>query len=247
MFNSLSGPGDKRTRQRGMRRRPRNSRDTLVLLDQPTADGMPGAPLNVVRRPVARAGRRGVAVAAGAVAAILVIAGTVALQSYTTPGKKIVPPDIAVVPTFPQFKASHTASPSPSPSVRPRASSSAIRNPAPTVQVTPGGVLSVPAVPIAVTYRVDSQGDGGFQGEIDVVNNEAEPISGWQIVLALPGDQFQSWWNATGFVSNGILLLYQPSNAGPLAAHGGTLHVFFVASGTQTTPKACAFDGVNCS
>jgi len=103
-----------------------------------------------------------------------------------------------------------------------------------------------PGPTVVVRYLVDSQRAGGFQGQIHVVNNSAQPIAGWQIVIALPGDTVTSIRNAGGFVSNQILLL-QPAEAGQVVPpDGGTLDVFFVAEGTETTPAACAFNGTLC-
>jgi len=97
-----------------------------------------------------------------------------------------------------------------------------------------------------VRYLVDRQGAGGFQGHVHVVNNGTQPIAAWQIVIALPGDTVTSIRNAGGFVSNRIMLL-QPAEAGQVVPPGGgTLDVFFVAQGTETTPAACAFNGILC-
>jgi alpha-galactosidase len=98
---------------------------------------------------------------------------------------------------------------------------------------------------IVVTYSIDGQWDGGFKGQIEVTNNGTQSIADWQIVVALPDDQIQSFWNASGYVSNDILLLSPAAGAQPLAP-GGTLNVFFVAAGAETTPQACAFNGVAC-
>ncbi|MBV9380637.1 MAG: cellulose binding domain-containing protein, partial [Streptosporangiaceae bacterium] len=72
-----------------------------------------------------------------------------------------------------------------------------------------------------------------------------QPVSDWQIVVALPQDQITSFWNATGYVSNGILLL-QPASYDQSLPPGGTLNVYFTAQGPETTPEACAFDGITC-
>jgi hypothetical protein len=97
-----------------------------------------------------------------------------------------------------------------------------------------------------VRYLVTSQGPGGFQGEVQVTNNGRQPISGWQIAVALPDDQVLSFSNASGFVSNGILLLQPGPGSRAVRPRGGTLSVFFVAEGTQTIPEACAFNQVVC-
>jgi hypothetical protein len=99
---------------------------------------------------------------------------------------------------------------------------------------------------VAVTYLVASQGSEGFQGEIQVINNTRQPIADWQLVVALDDDAVTSFTNATGYFSNGILLL-GPSTAAQVASpDGGVLDIFFVAQGTQTTPAACAFNGIPC-
>jgi hypothetical protein len=121
--------------------------------------------------------------------------------------------------------------------------------PAKTVPAAPDRTSAPSAPPkpaIVVTYRVNTQGSSGFQGEIEVTNNGAEPIGDWEIVVSLPADKVVSVSNASGFVSNGILLL-QPGTGEPaIPASGGTLHIFFVALGLQEVPDACAFDGITC-
>jgi len=103
-----------------------------------------------------------------------------------------------------------------------------------------------PEPKVVVRYLVDSRRAGGFEGQIHVVNNGTQPIAGWQIVIALPGDTVTSIRNASGFASNQILLL-QPAEAGQVVPPGGgTLDVFFAADGTETTPAACAFNGILC-
>jgi hypothetical protein len=100
---------------------------------------------------------------------------------------------------------------------------------------------------VVVRYLVDSQGFGGFQGQVQVVNDGTQPIAGWQIVIALPDDTITAVQNAGGFVSNGILLLQPADAAEVVSPGGGTLNVFFVAEGTETIPAACTFNGIACS
>jgi len=54
------------------------------------------------------------------------------------------------------------------------------------------------------------------------------------------------FWNAGGFVSHHIMLLQPLSAEEVVPAGGGTLSVFFTATGPQTTPRACAFGGIPC-
>jgi cellulase/cellobiase CelA1 len=50
-----------------------------------------------------------------------------------------------------------------------------------------------PPPSIVVTFRIDNNWGSGFTAEIDVTNNRSTPISGWEIVVALPQDQFTGW------------------------------------------------------
>ena len=99
---------------------------------------------------------------------------------------------------------------------------------------------------VVVRYLVTSQGPAGFQGEIQVINNTAQPIGNWQIVVTLFDDAVTGFTNADGLFSNGILVLSPASPTQVAPPDGGVLDVFFAADGFQTTPEACAFDGVDC-
>ena len=103
-----------------------------------------------------------------------------------------------------------------------------------------------PKPKVVVRYLVDSQGFGGFQGQVRVVNDGTQPIAGWQIVIALPDDTVTAVQNAGGLVSHGILLLQPADAAEVVPSGGGTLNVFFVAEGTETIPAACTFNGIAC-
>jgi hypothetical protein len=190
--------------------------------------------------------------------AVAVLAGYVLMRSSGTGGEHGAIPGItpqvsapATVPVSPQASAAprpHAVrwTAMPTSSARPAGQAPA---PAKTVPAAPARTSAASAPPkpaIVVTYRVNTQGSSGFQGEIEVTNNGAEPIGDWEIVVSLPADKVVSVSNASGFVSNGILLL-QPGTGEPaIPASGGTLHIFFVALGLQEVPDACAFDGITC-
>ena len=93
---------------------------------------------------------------------------------------------------------------------------------------------------------MDGQWFGGFEGQVQVVNDGTQPIADWQIVIALPDDTVTGVQNAGGLVSHGILLL-QPADADEVVPPGGTLNVFFAEAGTETIPAACAFNGTACN
>ncbi len=102
-----------------------------------------------------------------------------------------------------------------------------------------------PESKVVVRYLLDGQSFGEFQGQVQVLNDGTQPIANWQIVIALPDDTVTAVQNAGGLVSHGILLL-QPADVAEVVPPGGTLNVFFVAEGAETTPAACAFNGIAC-
>ena len=63
--------------------------------------------------------------------------------------------------------------------------------------------------------------------------------------MALPADTVTAVVNASGYVSDHIMLL-GPVSPGQVVPAGGTLDVFFTAAGPETVPQACAFDGTPC-
>jgi len=119
----------------------------------------------------------------------------------------------------------------------------------PVIQTRPSAVAGQQAArspAVVVRYLVARRGSAGFQGEIQVTNNTAQPIWSWQIVVTLYDDAVTSFTNADGFFSNGILVLSPASPAQVAPPDGGVLDVFFTAAGFQTVPQACAFDGISC-
>lgn len=105
---------------------------------------------------------------------------------------------------------------------------------------------AAPKPKLVVRYLVDSLWFGGFQGQVQIVNDGTQPIADWQIVIALPDDTVTGVQNAGGLVSHGILLL-QPADADEVVPPGGTLNVFLAVAGTETIPAACAFNGIACN
>jgi hypothetical protein len=100
---------------------------------------------------------------------------------------------------------------------------------------------------ITVTYVVVSDGNADLVAKITVTNTGHSAISGWQIVVALPDDQFTAVSdNASGYASHHVLLLQPATYADSVPAHG-TLSVFFSAFGPQATPELCAFNNITCT
>jgi len=217
---------------------PRLMDDTLIFLESPREE-------KHARRGLLS--RREVVVVAALLAVIVGTAGVVTFRSHSTPASTSLP-ILNTIPTFPQFGGTHTATRAPTRSAtrpaNPAHISPAVQTPTPA-QTMPATQQASPGV--FVTYQVTQQWDGGFEAEVSVVNDEPTSISGWEIAVDLPDDTVTSFWNATGFFNNGILLLYQPSDDGPIPADGGTLRVFFMADGRETTPTDCAFDSYICT
>jgi hypothetical protein len=254
-------------RHRGLRggaRRPRS----LLLMDYPAGDG-PFADYRVsafvpaARRRTGSAGRnRVLAVVLACVAATAMASGVALSRSSATVGRG----DSAAAPGH------HRPAALPQPSVTSRGPVTTTTAPPQRARRGPGPRRRLPAIharsapaialrpspsaaagqpaarrqAVMVTYLVASQGAEGFQGEIQVTNNTDQPIGNWQIVVALDDDAVTSFTNATGYFSNGILLLGPSSPAQVAPPDGGVLDIFFVADGTQTTPTACAFNGTSC-
>jgi hypothetical protein len=231
----------------------------LATPGRPATPGLPRRPAArpSVSRPSINWRMLGTAVPAvlAGIAVAVILGGFALLRSpggsggrQATPAR--TPPRVSALPP--------SASP-PRPTQRPRPHGTAGRRSPPGYQPLPIAVPAAGAAPsaspraaqrkppaIVARYLITSQGPGGFQGEIQVTNNGTQPIAGWQIVVALPDDQVLSFSNASGFISNGILLLQPGPGSQAVQPGGGTLSVFFVAEGTQTTPEACAFNQVVC-
>ena len=108
-------------------------------------------------------------------------------------------------------------------------STAAASAPAPTAEV------SYTAVPAA----------GGFTGQVTVVNLGTAAISGWRLVVALPGDTVSAVQNAEFTDDNDVLFL-SPAPYDLSIAPGDSVTVSIYASGPESTPAECSFNGVAC-
>jgi len=255
--------GRHRVPPRGSQRRP----PSLLLVDYPAGDGpvagcqvrtfAPAAGRRAGLRSVGRDGALAVALsclAAAVLVGIAVHSPGAAAGGNAAPG---APQPGAPQPGLPQpgslLPQVGATSPGPvtSPDRAHRSAGPGRRRTAtvqarsqPVIQTRPLAAARQPSV--VVRYLVASKGPAGFQGEIQVTNNTAQPIWSWQIVVTLYDDAVTSFTNADGFFSNGILVLSPASPAQVAPPDGGVLDVFFTAAGFQTIPQACAFDGISC-
>jgi chitin-binding protein len=106
-------------------------------------------------------------------------------------------------------------------------------------------VPTSPGAPPSVTYHATAQADGGFAGQITVVNHGTAPISNWQLVVALPLDSVSAVQNAE-FSYDSDVVFATPAPGDPPISPGGTLVVTIDASGPATAPADCSFDQVAC-
>jgi hypothetical protein len=252
-------------RGKGRHRQGRRPRLSLMLIDPPSVTGLPAGQLSVTPLPLplplsfpfpfprARGRRMVVAIVAAVALALSAFAGvSVAL---TPPRRPAMFPYLTLVTPFP----STTAGAQPGATARPRAHPTM---PVMTTPVTPSPAMTTapaaspsptasPRTPatqptVTVTYRAVSETGGALVGEVEVTNTGHSAISGWQIVVALPHDQFTAVsGNASGYASHHILLLHPATYADKVPA-GGTLSVFFTAYGRQATPELCAFNDITC-
>ena len=259
--------GRHRVPPRGSQRRPAS----LLLMDYPASDGplagyqarafaavtsrRPGVQppgLRPVIRSVGRDGALAVAVACLAAAVLVGIAlshapgaavGGNAVPGLPQPGSLLPQPSAtSPSPVTATGRAHRRAGPGRRAAMMQAQLKPAIQ--APALAADRQHAARPPAV--AVRYLVASQGPSGFQGEIQVTNNTAQPIENWQIVVTLYDDAVTSFTNADGFFSNGSLMLSPVNPAQVVPPDGGVLDVFFTANGFQTIPGVCAFDGISC-
>ena len=243
----LTGSGP--DRGSGRHRQVKRPRLSLLLLDPPNVTGLPPGTISGIPLPPPR-GRRLAAIAALAALALSAFAGVaIALPS----AHRAAPvPIVTLLAPFPTLMASGPSSGSGGGAIAPSATmpaSTAPVTPSPAATAAPGTASPGPTTTqptVTVTYLVVSRWYDGFRGEVTVVNAGASAISGWLLVLALPGDQF-TWVSAdaSGYAGPHILLL-QPAAGTDSVPANGTLSVSFTVYGTSATPQLCAFNDIIC-
>ena len=254
----LTGSGP--DRGSGRHRQVKRPRLSLLLLDPPNETGLPPGTISGIPLPRPR-GRRLPAIAALAALALTAFAG-VAIALPSTHRATQAPIATLLAP-FPSVVAGGLSPGStagahggktgqnamPTPSMMPVSTAPVTPSPVTTTasasaMASPGPTATQPTV--TVTFLVVSQWHDGFLGEVTVVNAGSSPISGWQIAVALPWDEFTAVSdNASGYMSHHILLL-QPAGYADSVPANGTLAVFFIVYGTQETPELCAFNNTAC-
>ena len=86
---------------------------------------------------------------------------------------------------------------------------------------------------------------GGFIGQVTVANHGSTAISGWRLVVALPGDAVSAVQNAEFTEDTGVLFM-TPAPYDLSVAPGNDVTVSIYASGPVLTPAECSFNDVAC-
>ncbi|TYB34194.1 cellulose-binding protein [Micromonospora sp. AP08] len=158
----------------------------------------------------------------------------------TTPGEVARPPTSAAGPVVPGLSPRSTVLPArPTPS-----------RPAATGTARPGGppAPAPPAPPVTGRYGVVSSFDGGFVGEVRLVNT-AGTARGWTVRLTFPRGRLVAAWvsgaeQGSGDFTDGVFTY----RSGVALAPGASVPLQFHFEQTGTTrPTSCAVDGAACS
>jgi Cellulose binding domain len=107
-----------------------------------------------------------------------------------------------------------------------------------------GGGGSAPPSTLGVSYTAIPTG-GGFTGQVTVVNHGQYAVSGWRLVVALPGDSVSAVQNAEFTDDNDVLFL-TPAPYDLSIGPGSSVTISIYASGPTQDPAVCSFNGVGC-
>jgi Cellulose binding domain len=109
----------------------------------------------------------------------------------------------------------------------------------------PTGTPSPAGPPVTVTYQELNGWPGGFMGQFTLVNHGQQPVGGWRLAAALPGDEVTGA-DGVNWYQNGDVIILQPFPwYGPIEP-GATLTISVTAEGNTSSPASCSFDGSAC-
>ncbi len=245
------GAGGARVYIRG--EEPQPAADTMVLgglsRGRPTRPAAAAAPV----RPRYRKQGRLALVAAGL--ALVVVAGYLGVPPLLS-ALGLGPPVVCRVCQLPipssaaiGAGAGAFATPSssrPRPSSPARTASAPATAPAAPVAVPPPATAtgSAPPPALEVSYTAIPVA-GGFTGQVTVVNQGSATISGWRLVVALPGDTISAVQNAEFTEDQGVVSM-TPAPYDLTVTPGNEVTVSIYASGPVRTPAECTFNDVTC-
>ncbi|MEO3814425.1 cellulose binding domain-containing protein, partial [Sphaerisporangium sp. B11E5] len=118
--------------------------------------------------------------------------------------------------------------------------------PTPTVTPTPTPTPTAGTLACRVTYRVTSQWQGGFNGEV-TIGLTSGSVTNWTLNFTWPGSQrISNAWNAR-VTQSGTQVTALDGGWNARVDAGGSATFGFSASGTSSPPAAYTFNGVNCA
>ncbi len=100
---------------------------------------------------------------------------------------------------------------------------------------------------MTVSYSVLRHWHDGFLAELTIVNQGNSAVTGWQIMITLPGDQVQTVWNANWQQAGWGSVIMTPTPGDQVIDPAATVSVNFAAQGNTTEPANCTFNGSPCS
>jgi hypothetical protein len=153
-----------------------------------------------------------------------------------------IPSTAAIGPASPAMSvpATHPARPA----APTRTASASATPPAQVVVPPPAPATPSAPPPVIATYSSSASGTG-FTGQVTVVNQSGSPISDWQLVVALPGDQVSAVQNAE-FTDDNDVLFMSPAPFDLTLAPGASVTVTIYATGPNPEPAECSFNDVAC-
>jgi len=119
--------------------------------------------------------------------------------------------------------------------------------PRPTADPRPAPSPTPASPAVTVSYSTAQRWDGGFQGEFVITNHGSSAVTGWQLVVTLPGDRVDTVWNADWWYGSGGNVIMTAAPYDQVIEPGAAQSVNFVAQGGTTEPASCTFDGSACS
>ncbi|KXK58138.1 hypothetical protein AWW66_31555 [Micromonospora rosaria] len=83
-------------------------------------------------------------------------------------------------------------------------------------------------------YKITSTWNGGFQGEVEIMNHTSSTWAGWTATWALPqGQTIHSLWNGTSTISGQNVTVTNAAYNGALAPEGKTTFGFVAGNTGQ--------------
>jgi hypothetical protein len=135
--------------------------------------------------------------------------GSITIGFNATPGNSSGAQNIAFTPTYSGGTPTPTPTPIPTPTPVPTPNPTPVPTPSPTPVPTPiptpapgSPNVTVRLSGVTVVFKVSSDWQSGFQGDVSIKNETGAPLANWQLTFQ-PGRAISSIWNARITSQNG--------------------------------------------